>query len=612
MSKTEPPVSRIILDFRNTMRCPGFRFHPTDEELIGFHLKRKVIGRSPWRQIIAEIDLYRLEPWDVSNLSILQGGDKEYYFFTALDKKYGHGSRTNRTTPDGYWKITGKDHLIYIGSRLAGARKALVYHFGRAPHGDRTNWVMHEFRLEGEEVDRAAASEEVFVLCRIFEKSGAGPKNGEQYGAPFVEEEWEDDRFLLSLPMIENTNGASGSGDHDYSNLQSDDDRFLLPVSMRENNNGDSGSGDHDNSNLQPDHHVQIQATLPVEQMDQPDTGNSSDLDHVELADTFQEQQNVAHVPQPCFDGPQFPAGQNFEDIYGNANCLSQEIALSNGNYVELNDFGAIAEQVSFDYYPIERVDADPIYYDARSSYNDLPMDHSTFVELNDLDDDPTETYSPGLDLVDEYLNNFDAADNNLEQYLASLDSVSSSTPRQEPDVVDPSIQTPHAPKESAIEGASSSKRKATSFYDAVEDKLADLGDKEDFDVSWGKLAKHLRGMLGSIPSPPAFAAEDPFKRNVKFVGQSSGTPLPGSVHVETRMFYMSGFTLASDSTKLCPLQKADGYLLGYSTEHLVSNSVTMPEKARLGMFGSEFFLGFLWVLLLAVSYKVGLFVCAR
>lgn len=31
------------------------------------------------------------------------------------------------------------------------------------------------------------------MLCRVFQKSGSGPKNGEQYGAPFVEEEWVDD-----------------------------------------------------------------------------------------------------------------------------------------------------------------------------------------------------------------------------------------------------------------------------------------------------------------------------------------------------------------------------------------------------------------------------------
>ena len=39
--------------------------------------------------------------------------------------------------------------------------------------------------------------QDAFVLCRIFRKSGSGPKNGEQYGAPFVEEEWEDDELVM-------------------------------------------------------------------------------------------------------------------------------------------------------------------------------------------------------------------------------------------------------------------------------------------------------------------------------------------------------------------------------------------------------------------------------
>uniref|UniRef100_M4CZJ9 Uncharacterized protein n=1 Tax=Brassica campestris TaxID=3711 RepID=M4CZJ9_BRACM len=35
------------------------------------------------------------------------------------------------------------------------------------------------------------------VLCRIFQKSGAGPNNGEQYGAPYLEEEWEEDKITF-------------------------------------------------------------------------------------------------------------------------------------------------------------------------------------------------------------------------------------------------------------------------------------------------------------------------------------------------------------------------------------------------------------------------------
>lgn len=30
------------------------------------------------------------------------------------------------------------------------------------------------------------------MICKIFQKSGLGPKNGAQYGAPFSEEEWNE------------------------------------------------------------------------------------------------------------------------------------------------------------------------------------------------------------------------------------------------------------------------------------------------------------------------------------------------------------------------------------------------------------------------------------
>lgn len=33
---------------------------------------------------------------------------------------------------------------------------------------------------------------DAYVVCRIFRKNGPGPQNGAQYGAPFNEEEWEE------------------------------------------------------------------------------------------------------------------------------------------------------------------------------------------------------------------------------------------------------------------------------------------------------------------------------------------------------------------------------------------------------------------------------------
>lgn len=44
---------------------PGFRFHPTDEELVGYYLRKKVAAKKIDLDVIRDIDLYRIEPWDL-------------------------------------------------------------------------------------------------------------------------------------------------------------------------------------------------------------------------------------------------------------------------------------------------------------------------------------------------------------------------------------------------------------------------------------------------------------------------------------------------------------------------------------------------------------------
>lgn len=45
--------------------APGFRFHPTDEELVRYYLRRKVCGK-PFRfDAISDVDVYKVEPWDL-------------------------------------------------------------------------------------------------------------------------------------------------------------------------------------------------------------------------------------------------------------------------------------------------------------------------------------------------------------------------------------------------------------------------------------------------------------------------------------------------------------------------------------------------------------------
>ena len=43
-----------------------------------------------------------------------------------------------------------------LRDRAIGTKKTLVYYRGRAPHGIRTGWVMHEYRLDETECEPTA------------------------------------------------------------------------------------------------------------------------------------------------------------------------------------------------------------------------------------------------------------------------------------------------------------------------------------------------------------------------------------------------------------------------------------------------------------------------
>lgn len=187
----------------NSVFPPGFRFHPTDEELVLYYLKRKICRRRILLDAIGETDVYKWEPEDLPDLSKLKTGDRQWFFFSPRDRKYPNGARSNRASKHGYWKATGKDRIITCNSRAVGVKKTLVFYKGRAPVGERTDWVMHEYTMDEEELKRCQNVQDYYALYKVFKKSGPGPKNGEQYGAPFREEDWLDDERLNAKVSVQ-------------------------------------------------------------------------------------------------------------------------------------------------------------------------------------------------------------------------------------------------------------------------------------------------------------------------------------------------------------------------------------------------------------------------
>ncbi|XP_008792531.2 NAC domain-containing protein 68-like [Phoenix dactylifera] len=162
---------------------PGFRFHPTDEELVVHYLCKKVACQRLPVPIIAEVDLYKYHPWELPEKALF--GQKEWYFFTPRDRKYPNGSRPNRAAGEGYWKATGADKPVTPkgGHRPLGIKKALVFYSGKAPRGVKTDWIMHEYRLA--DANRAASKKgtlrlDDWVLCRLYNKKNTWEKMQQQ------------------------------------------------------------------------------------------------------------------------------------------------------------------------------------------------------------------------------------------------------------------------------------------------------------------------------------------------------------------------------------------------------------------------------------------------
>ncbi|KAL5575489.1 hypothetical protein UlMin_018510 [Ulmus minor] len=193
---------------------PGFRFHPTDEELVVHYLKKKAASIPLPVTIIAEVDLYKFDPWELPSKASF--GEQEWYFFSPRDRKYPNGARPNRAATSGYWKATGTDKPILTsnGTQKVGVKKALVFYGGKPPKGIKTNWIMHEYRLiennnnpkpphDHNPNKRSSLRLDDWVLCRIYKKNNAQ--------RPMMERERDESMEAAMLIQSQAISMAAGS-----------------------------------------------------------------------------------------------------------------------------------------------------------------------------------------------------------------------------------------------------------------------------------------------------------------------------------------------------------------------------------------------------------------
>ncbi|KAH7548574.1 hypothetical protein JRO89_XS14G0170100 [Xanthoceras sorbifolium] len=132
----------------------GYRFSPRNHELVLHYLVKKILGEFKY------------------------GKPNEAYFFSQIDQRHAKGGLIRRTTKSGYWKATGRETNIFYKKKLVGFKRIFIFHFGKAPTGKKTPWIMHEFRVNptlipaaNNALDNAIRTKvESYVVCKIHYK----------------------------------------------------------------------------------------------------------------------------------------------------------------------------------------------------------------------------------------------------------------------------------------------------------------------------------------------------------------------------------------------------------------------------------------------------------
>ncbi|CAL5000351.1 unnamed protein product [Urochloa decumbens] len=650
-SSAPPPPAAAAAEA--TSLAPGFRFHPTDEELVSYYLKRKVLGRPLKVEAIAEVDLYKLEPWDLPARSRLRSRDSQWYFFSRLDRKHANRARTNRATSGGYWKTTGKDREVRHGPRIVGMKKTLVFHAGRAPKGERTNWVMHEYRLEGEEA--AGIPQDSFVVCRIFQKAGPGPQNGAQYGAPFVEEEWEgDDEDVGLLPVAgdavvdhevppgpKEIPGAMEKGYLQMSDLiqglgdQNGNGTVGLPVSDTSNNSNHSEDVDGNSGDILSDPNLGsnfLQYVGPGEQNslmlneNMISNANAGDFfNNSSPSDGFLELKDFADAANLDYplgnestvwpsDGWAWKTPDSLEAVNGANNDIPP---VPDDQTFQPDELEQLLQSIQEDSHfgssiidpPHSSVTNSVIPEDDSVMFYDAPFDSTMcddgFGRVNGILSSPATNLS-GIGMVDDGMPYYDAMDDNLfNDILGSIQQPAGSSHAFNGPVLTQEVNNTmyaYSPTQKVLEpnfvvGAPSSAR------------LPEAGSQlncvvlPDGQAKSGTIGKGCVKILDSISAPPAFASEFPANLR-KSLAPISGAR-PNTIHVSAEVISIGSLAVASGPNKWA-LQKDQGMELLF-TDFEPDARVHCGCNAITTVLRGGFCLVFFSAIMLLVSYEVGM-----
>ncbi|KAI3736790.1 hypothetical protein L2E82_26777 [Cichorium intybus] len=156
------------LDYADQME-PGFRFCPTDSELIIYYLNAKIQSRNLPKLRLHEVNIYNHKPDELAEQ--YRSREKKWYFLTPRDRKYRKGNRPDRAVGNfGFWKTTQKLKPVFDATgQMVGHKGRLAFY---NKDETKTMWLMHEYTTNGPNLPFGSGENSKklneWVLCKMY------------------------------------------------------------------------------------------------------------------------------------------------------------------------------------------------------------------------------------------------------------------------------------------------------------------------------------------------------------------------------------------------------------------------------------------------------------
>nr|QSD99842.1 NAC family transcription factor [Melilotus albus] len=134
--------AKIVLE-DGTQLPVGFRFDPTDQELVDYYLTRKVCNQ-PLPISLLEIDVFRSEPWRLMEDNMTSFKHRGYFFFDTKNLRFEN--LNIRPVGNGEWRILKKNEELALSNKhFLGRKNTFVFWRMEGNQAVMTQWRMDEF-----------------------------------------------------------------------------------------------------------------------------------------------------------------------------------------------------------------------------------------------------------------------------------------------------------------------------------------------------------------------------------------------------------------------------------------------------------------------------------